>query len=205
MRGRIISEKQAGRTKGRVPVAGKPGADISTRREDPAVGEGIAAQFRDTGVVRVSGAFSPSVAEEMRAAVYRYAQGKIGLRLDDPSTWPTGWLPISWKGLRRSPQFDAVSSNDPVRAALDAIFGAGGWRHPRPGAQILLTLPKAGPWVLPDAWHMDCGFERATWPVFAVKMFAFFGEVPPMGGGTVVLSGTHRLVERYRRELPPGT
>jgi hypothetical protein len=49
---------------------------------------------------------------------------------------------------------------------------------------------------------MDCGFEQATWPVRSVKLFAFFGEVGPRGGGTMLLPGTHRLVDRYREGLP---
>lgn len=68
-----------------------------------------------------------------------------------------------------------------------------------------MSLPKPGPWTLPDGWHMDCGFERATWPVFAVKLFAFFAPVDPMGGGTMILPGSHRVVERYRARIPPGT
>jgi len=59
--------------------------------------------------------------------------------------------------------------------------------------------------MLPDGWHMDCGFERPTWPVFAVQLFAFFGPVAPMGGGTVLLPGSHRVVERYRETIPPCT
>jgi ectoine hydroxylase-related dioxygenase (phytanoyl-CoA dioxygenase family) len=39
----------------------------------------------------------------------------------------------------------------------------------------------------------------------AVKLFAFFGEVGPAGGGTLLLAGSHRLVDRYRPTLPPGT
>jgi len=58
------------------------------------------------------------------------------------------------------------------------------------------------PWILPDGWHMDCGFDQATWPVPAVKLFAFVGDVGPQGGGTMLLSGTHRLVDRYRETLP---
>jgi len=49
---------------------------------------------------------------------------------------------------------------------------------------------------------VDCGFEQATWPVRSVKLFAFFGEVGPRGGGTMLLPGTHRLVDRYRESLP---
>ena len=49
---------------------------------------------------------------------------------------------------------------------------------------------------------MDCGFEHPTWPAPAVKLFAFAGEAGPRGGGTMVLPGTHRLVDRYREALP---
>jgi hypothetical protein len=49
---------------------------------------------------------------------------------------------------------------------------------------------------------MDCGFEQAAWPLRSVKLFAFFGEVGARGGGTMLLPGTHRLVDRYREGLP---
>jgi ectoine hydroxylase-related dioxygenase (phytanoyl-CoA dioxygenase family) len=49
---------------------------------------------------------------------------------------------------------------------------------------------------------MDCGFEQATWPLRSVKLFAFSGEVGPCGGGTMLLPGTHRLVDRYREGFP---
>lgn len=108
----------------------------------------------------------------------------------------------NWQGLNRSPVFGPLVDNQPVSDALDAIFGAGCWRRPRPGAQILFSPPEPGPWVLPDGWHIDCGFEQATWPVPSVKLFTFAGEVGPCGGGTMVLPGTHRLVDRYQQTLP---
>lgn len=52
---------------------------------------------------------------------------------------------------------------------------------------------------------MDCGFEHATWPARSVKLFAFFGEVDPRWGGTMLLPSTHRLVDRYREGLPAPT
>ena len=113
---------------------------------------------------------------------------------------------LNWQGLSRDPVFGPLVDNRPVGDALDAIFGAGGWRRPRPGAQILFSFPEPGPWVLPDSWHIDSGFGDATWPVPAVEMFAFVDEVGPQGGGTLVLPGTHRLVDRYRKTFakPPG-
>lgn len=170
--------------------------------------EEVRAVFADRGVVRLDGAFSAEAAERMRVAVWRYANAKIGVQVDAPDSWPSdGWLPISWKNLKRNRVFDVIVDNPAVTAALDAIFGSGGWQRPKPGAQVLFSTPTADPWRLPDGWHMDCGFEQPTWPVFAVKLFAFAGDVAPRGGGTLVLPGSHHLVDEYRKrydEPPPG-
>jgi Phytanoyl-CoA dioxygenase (PhyH) len=157
----------------------------------------IRSSFEATGVVRLPGAFGAEQAAAMREAVWQHA----GLRPGDPAG-RAGSPVLNWPGLKRHPAFRSLADHQPVADALDVIFGAGGWQRPRPGAQILFSLPEPGPWVLPDGWHMDCGFEHPTWPVRAVKLFAFFGEVGPRGGGTMLLPGTHRLVDRYRESLP---
>jgi hypothetical protein len=163
-------------------------------------------RFEETGVIRMDAAFSPDEAVAMRDVIWRYAHRRVGLRFDDSSTWPdSAHVGISWKGLKGNRAFVPLIDNPAVLATLDAIFGVGGWNRPKPGAQVLCTIPQPGPWVLPDTWHMDCGFADPTWPVFAVKLFAFFGEVGPEGGGTMILPGSHRVVERYRATLPPGT
>jgi hypothetical protein len=168
--------------------------------------EEIRTTFADRGVIRLDGACSAESAERGQTAAWRYAESKAGLLRHDRSTWPAAARSISWKGRDRDRLLDAMASNPQIHRALDAIFGAGGWT-PRRGAQILITMPRQGPWTLNDGWHMDCGFERPTWPVFAVKLFAFLGEVGPRGGGTLLLPGSHRVVERYRAdfETPPGS
>jgi hypothetical protein len=161
----------------------------------------IRSGFEATGVVRLDGAFTGEQAAAMRDAIWQHAEGQAGLRPGDRAGG-AGSPVLSWQGLSRDPVFGPVVDNRAVSGALDAIFGAGGWRRPRPGAQILFSLPEPEPWVLPDGWHMDCGFDHATWPAPAVKLFAFVDEVGPRGGGTIVVSGTHRLVDRYREGLP---
>jgi hypothetical protein len=160
----------------------------------------IRSSFEATGVVRIGGAFTAEQAAAMRDAVWRHAERQAGLRPGDPASWAASAV-LSWKGLKRHPAFGSLVDNQPVTDALDQIFGTGGWQRPRPGAQILFSLPEPAPWVLPDGWHMDCGFENATWPVRSVKLFAFIGEVGPRGGGTMLLPGTHRLMDRYREGL----
>ena len=157
--------------------------------------------FAATGVVALPGAFTAEQAAAMRDALWRHAERRAGLRAADPASWP-GSSVVNWQELSRDRVFGPLVGNPTVRDALDAIFGVGGWRRPRPGAQILFSLPEPDPWVLPDTWHIDCGFDHATWPVPAVKLFAFAGEVGPRGGGTMLLPGTHRLVDRYRAALP---
>jgi len=160
----------------------------------------IRKRFETSGVVRLGGAFTADQAAAMRYAMWQHAEHQAGLRPADPASW-AGSPVLNWQGLSHDAVFGPLVDNESVRNALDAIFGAGGWRRPRPGAQILFSLPEPGPWILPDGWHMDCGFDNATWPVPGVKLFAFAGDVGPQGGGTMVLSGTHRLVDRYRQTL----
>jgi len=161
----------------------------------------IRTRFEATGVVRLPGAFTADQAGAMRDAMWQHAERQAGLRAADPAGW-AGAPVLNWQGLSRDPVFGPVVDNQAVSDALDAIFGSGGWRRPRPGAQILFSLPEPEPWVLPDGWHIDCGFDHPTWPAPAVKLFAFAGEVGPCGGGTMVVSGSHRLVDRYRQALP---
>jgi Phytanoyl-CoA dioxygenase (PhyH) len=161
----------------------------------------IRSRFEAIGVVHLQGAFAVEQAAAMREAGWRHAERQAGLRPGNPASW-AGSPVLNWQGLKRNPAFRPLVDNQSVSDALDVIFGAGDWQHPWLGAQILFSLPEPGPWVLPAAWHMDCGFEQATWPVRSVKLFAFFGEVGPRGGGTMLLPGTHRLVDRYREGMP---
>jgi hypothetical protein len=165
----------------------------------------IRATFADRGIVRLDGAFTADEAARMRAAMWRHLERRLGVTEHDAESWPDGWLPVSWKPIKRNAAFRAVVESDAVTEALDATFEPSGWEASRSGAQVLFSFPTGEPWTLPAGWHMDCGFERPTWPVFAAKLFAFAGEVGPGGGGTMLLTGSHRLVERYRAsvEEPP--
>ena len=157
----------------------------------------LADRFTRTGVVRLDQAFTPGQATVIADAVWGYLDRRARIRFEEPATWPRTLHGVSFRGLRQHPAFVPLAGNQAVRSALDTVFGPGGWTPPGPGAQILLTFPSPGPWMLPaERWHMDCGFEAPTWPVPGIKLFAFFGDAEPGGGGTLLLSGSHRLVER---------
>ncbi|WP_262694725.1 phytanoyl-CoA dioxygenase family protein [Kordiimonas aquimaris] len=60
--------------------------------------------------------------------------------------------------------------------------------------QILVTLPNKGEWFIPkDGWHVDIariGSGRRP----GVQVFILLSEIKPQGGGTLVVSGSHRLL-----------
>lgn len=56
-----------------------------------------------------------------------------------------------------------------------------------------MTFPSSGPWVLPTrGWHFD--FMPARPDPRPVQSFALLDRLRPDGGGTLVLTGSHRLV-----------
>ena len=70
----------------------------------------------------------------------------------------------------------------------------------------MFTFPgQARPWLLPArSWHADYGWDFYPDPLFGVKVFAFVAEVRPRGGGTLVITGSHRVTARFAAALPPG-
>lgn len=160
--------------------------------------------FPDTGIVELPGAFGPEEADAMRAAIWQYVEQRCSFRADDPSTWSGGRLPpgLSLKALKGRAVFAPVRRSQALTEVLDAIFGSGRWAAPGRGVRILLTFPERRVWTLPTGWHIDASFDRPTFPVPWVQLWALLDRVEPCGGGTLLLAGSHRLVERYARDLP---
>ncbi len=59
---------------------------------------------------------------------------------------------------------------------------------------FLFTLPNAPAWfVPPNIWHLDVP-RLACSTQLGVQLFAFLDKVEPQGGGTLVVAGSHRLL-----------
>lgn len=148
-------------------------------------------EFRATGLLRLGRTFPPDAAAGMCDRLWDFLAGQYAIHRGEPSTW-TVEQPARFQPVTHSGAFRAVGG-DPLCGALDALLGAGRWARPRWWGRPLVTFPHDGPWELPArAWHFDC------MPVSAgqrpVQFFAFLNAVRPHGGGTLVLTGSHRLV-----------
>jgi hypothetical protein len=151
-------------------------------------------EFGATGLLRLAGAFPQTAAETMCGRLWEFLASQYAIDRGEPSTW-TVEQPARFQPVTHSGAFRAVGGG-PLCAALDALLGPGQWERPRWWGRPLVTFPRDGPWALPTrAWHFDC------MPVSAgerpVQFFALLSQVRPRGGGTLVLTGSHRLVAPY--------
>jgi len=152
-------------------------------------------EFERVGILRLPGAVGAADAARMRDRVWE-ALGRDGIRPDEPATWTVG-QPTGFQSLTRAGSFDALGGTV-VRGALDVLFGTDGWARPAHWGVPLVTFPGTqSPWDVPSMqWHLDFPARGPGQPLFAVRVLAFLDRVAPRAGGTLVLAGSHRLVER---------
>ena len=54
-----------------------------------------------------------------------------------------------------------------------------------------------------SGWHIDANYLSALIPAAGVRTHALFGDVGRRGGGTRLVSGSHRLVHKWFKDHPP--
>jgi hypothetical protein len=154
--------------------------------------------FDEQGLVRLEGAVPPAAAERMAERIGEFLATEEAIRQNSAHEYlaerPGGCQP-----LKRAGAFDAVlDSNVPL--ALDQLFGPDGWKRPRHwGNPAVTNRVSDAPWELPtDGWHVDrAPDERGR--SRSVTVFIVLAELQPRGGGTLILTGSHRLVRQYGR------
>jgi ectoine hydroxylase-related dioxygenase (phytanoyl-CoA dioxygenase family) len=105
--------------------------------------------------------------------------------------------------LKHDPAFRAVGGRA-LFAAIDAIFDGRSYRPPKDWGAFFIAFPGAEEWCVPHGgWHVDAHYASALWPARGVKTFALLGDVAPRGGGTQIVSGSHRLLHGWFRDNPP--
>jgi len=154
--------------------------------------------FRHAGLLRLPGALGAQDAAAIVDRIWDHLDHSHGVARDRRETWTVD-QPTGLRAITAEPQFDALGSST-VRAALDDLLGAGRWQTPRRWGRPLVTFPSGRKqWTLPagGAWHNDFVPLRPDTGERAVQLFVILKDLPTHGGGTLVLTGSHRLVTRY--------
>lgn len=161
----------------------------------------IVAHFRTHGWVRVPDAFSAADAAATRDLVWDRLTHN-GIRRDDRSTW-TVERPVGLRALKDHRAFAAVGSQR-LRIAIDTLLGKGAYEWPKRWGAVFVAFPTREPWSIPVAgWHIDANYRSRLWPPKGVQIHSLFGEVAPRAGGSLIVSGSHRLIHRFFTDNPP--
>lgn len=153
-------------------------------------------QFITHGFVRVDEAFSPALAEDARALLWR----DMGLSPDDPSGWSQ---PVVRLGMYADAPMVAAANTPRLTAAFDQLAGAGRWRPC--GAMGTFPIRFPSPHDPGDAgWHIDVSFGDS--PDFMqwranhrskgrlLLMLFLFSDVTEADAPTRLRVGSHRAV-----------
>jgi Phytanoyl-CoA dioxygenase (PhyH) len=162
-------------------------------------------EFDRRGVLRLAGLLSADTVRRAREHVQRRL-ARLGLWRD--GAWRLGEIPRpQWpdSGLKSSkaignkhPDLEALLDEPALLATVDALLGGRAFDrtlYRRP--QVLFTLPNADAWAVPTGWHVDAP-RLASGRQPGLQLFAFLDTVEPRGGGTLVLAGSHRLLNEGR-------
>jgi hypothetical protein len=157
--------------------------------------------FQDDGYVIVRGAFARHDALAMQAEWWSELAEVHGILRDDRATWRR--LLPDLKRAKVSPIQRAIETAR-VRGVIDDLLGPGTWQPPKEWGRTIVTFPEPGDWDVPtEGWHWD---SPGAWHRNALNglfIVSFIGSVAPRAGGTLILSGSPRLLARHEAGLTP--
>jgi hypothetical protein len=157
-------------------------------------------RFERDGYVVVRQAFPRADGLAMERQWWSELEEAHGIRRDDRTSWHqiTGDL----KAAKRDP-LQARILTGRVRGVFDDLLGESAWSPPRNWGRSLVTFPGRGTWEVPARhWHWDNPCELHLDHPRALFVVSFIGSVGPQGGGTLILSGSPRLLIQQERRIP---
>ncbi|MEV1171694.1 phytanoyl-CoA dioxygenase family protein [Nonomuraea sp. NPDC049784] len=147
--------------------------------------------FVADGFAKVEAVVPRQVGDAARALLWE----RIGLSPDDPSGWTQ---PVVWTAdLTGEGPFGQIVHSERLRAALDAVAGAGGWVPRGSVGNMPIRFP-----VVPAAddrgWHIDANTARAdggygvSGRPETLLLLVLLSEVGPRDAPTRVRAGSQR-------------
>jgi len=156
--------------------------------------------FERDGYVLVRQAFAGADALAMRQRWWPELEESHGIHPGDRSSWHQ--IRGDLKAAKRDPLQARILTNR-VRGVIDDLLGTGAWPPPRNWGRALVTFPEPGTWDVPAGhWHWDNPCEPHLDRPRGLFVVSFTGPVAPGGGGTLILSGSPRLLIQQSRRLP---
>lgn len=146
-------------------------------------------EFADTGLLKLPQAIPADEAGRMADRIRDYLTSPASIQRNSEQAW-LAERPHGFRSLHRAGTFNSVGRGS-IPIALDELYGPDGWERPRHWGHVLVTNRVADrPWEVPTGgWHVD---RQPSIP--GVTVFVILAPLRPRGGGTLVLTGSHRLL-----------
>jgi hypothetical protein len=165
--------------------------------------ETLLQEFASTGVVVLHNVFSDDDAAAMREVVWTDLSQTEGVVREDHSTWRRSTPRGALHHAKRHPVFRKMLG-PPLQEMADALL-CPGWTISGGFGNLLIDFRDADRWYLPgkDAfWHLDTSWSGGMDHLSSLRLFAVFGDVPPGGGGTLLVAGSPHFVHRHGATNP---
>jgi hypothetical protein len=154
--------------------------------------------FYQWGYVRITDALPASFVARVQDAIWNQLEAKQGVRRDDPATWHTWWMGMKKEVIDVRAKTEV---SERLTGAVNQLLGEGQWRPLKTLGGLLMTMPdKSKPWERVFDWHFDNDPRQYQDGITELMLFTFYSSVEPRGGGTLILAGSPRLVEKYMAE-----
>lgn len=155
--------------------------------------------FEQQGVIRLEALLPPDKVAAARDLVVR-ALEPFGVRREGrwrfdeiDASGIAGQVTARMKQIRKARAFAEVPM-DRVREAVSVLVDGRSFFAGMDRPQLLFTLPTVQRWAVPHSvWHLDLP-RLPDGGTPGVQMFTFLDTVAPGGGGTLLVAGSHRLL-----------
>jgi hypothetical protein len=162
-------------------------------------------EFDRRGVLRLAGLFSADTVRRAREHVQcrlapsgLWKDGAWCLGNTPRPQWPATGLKTSKVIGNKHPDLEALLGEPALLSVVDTLLDGRAFDRTVYGRpQVLVTLPNADTWTVPTDWHVDTP-RLASGRRTGVQLFTFLDTVEPRGGGTLVIAGSHCLLNEGR-------
>jgi Phytanoyl-CoA dioxygenase (PhyH) len=152
-------------------------------------------EFETQGLLKLPQAIPVETATQMADQTLAYLATEESIQRNRGQGWLTE-RPAGMQPLTRAGTFDAMADGA-VPQVLDELYGPDRWKRPRHWGRALVTYKTTDQWDVPaGGWHLD-GSTTTTDDPSAITVFAILAPLRPRGGGTLIVTGSHRVLRAH--------
>jgi len=141
----------------------------------------------------------------MQDLIWSSLEQQYAIDRNDVASWNRVQLPHRVQHLRGNEVFQPIGGPNVIES-INQLLGVGQWKKPWHWGQFLIGFPTSSTFDVPhQIWHTDFGFETSQVDLTGVLIFSVISDVLAEGGGTLVIDGSHLVMQNFVQTLPKET